>query len=93
MKEWQAEAKTIGLSMRLSSHRNSTHRENPAEAAGTYALTITAEDRRNPTKQLVVQFLCEWAKAASRRPVPAEPELPWNNIIRWWGGQECVQFR
>ena len=75
MKEWQAEAKSIGLSMWLCSARNSTWKSAPAQAAGTYVLTITADDKENPPKPLMVQFLCEWAKAVSKRRFP-EPDLP-----------------
>ena len=94
MAEWQAEAKSIGLSMRLTSHRNSAWKNTPAQAAGTYALTIIANDEENPPKQLMVQFLCDWAKAVSRRrvPAPAAP-LPWDDIITWWDGQERMQCK
>ena len=89
MKKWKDDAKQLGLSMRLGNHRNSTYRRQPHLAVATYPLTITAQDRQNPPKDLMVQFLCDWAKAAAQRTLPvAESALPWEDIIQWWDGEE-----
>ena len=39
----------------------------------------------------MVQFLFDFATAASSLPIP-ESELPWREIIKWWDGQDLFCF-
>ena len=51
MDAWKKEAKDCGLSLRLSSHRNSVWKRNPAQAASTYILKITGDAARPDQEQ------------------------------------------
>ena len=86
MEEWQAEAKDNGLSLRLTSFRNSGWRENPVQAASMYCLKLTGDPER-PDQPFMQQFLFDFAVAVSSLRLPPSP-LPWREIIRRWHGED-----
>ena len=90
MNEWQQEARDGGMTLRLTSWRNSGWKRNPVQAASTFCLKITGNEAR-PDQEQLVQFLFDFATAASSLPIP-ESELPWREIIKWWDGQDLLLF-
>ena len=98
MSQWRDEARLSGISLRLTPHRNSIWRYHAAEAAASYALSFTM-DQNGYDKDLMMQFFMDFAKAASARAVAARAarlvqlnDLDWENIVRWWDGEDRLRL-